>query len=126
MANFSYCPAVWNFYSAKDKYKVEKLQERTLRFVYSDYCSSYSEHLDKAETCTLELRRIHSICTEIYRTINNIGPEYMNSLVVPNQSHYSSGRPLNLFVTRINQATYGLRSFRYQGTVLWNNLPEEI
>ena len=126
MANFNYCPAVWHFCSAKDKHKVEKIEERTLHFVYSDYCSSYSELLDKAETCTLELRRIHFICTEIYKTINNIGPEYMNSLVVPNQSHYSSRRPLNLFVPIINQTTYGLRSFCYQGTVLWNSLPEEI
>ena len=111
MANFNYCPAVWHFCSAKDKHKVEKMQERTLRFVYSDYCSSYSELLDKAETYTLELRRIHFICTEIYKTTNNFGPEYMNSLVVPNQSHYSSRRPLNLFVPRNNQTTYGLKVF---------------
>ena len=131
MTNFNYCPAVWHFCSVKDKHKVEKIKEHTICFVYSDsnlsiQSSSYSELLDKAETCTLELRRIHFICTEIYKTISNIAPEYMNSLVVPNQSHYSSRRPLNLFVPRINQTTYSLRSFRYQGTVLSNSLPEEI
>ena len=123
MENFSYCPTVWHFCSAKDKHKIEKIQEC---FVYSDYCSSHSELLDKAQTCTLELRQIHFICTEIYKTINNIRPEYMNSLVIPNQSYYSSRRPLNLFVPRINQTTYGLRSFHYQGTVLWNSLLKEI
>ena len=106
MANLNYCPA-------KDKNKIEKIQECTLHFVYSDYCSHYSELLDKAETCTLELRWIHFVCTEIYKTIKNIRPEYMNSLVVPNQSHYSSRRPLNLFMPRIDQTTYGLRSFCY-------------
>ena len=85
-----------------------------------------AERLDKEETYTLEQIQIHFICTEIYKTINNIGPEYTNSLVVPNQSDYSSRRPLNLFVPIINQTTYGLRSFRYQGTILWNSLPEEI
>ena len=50
------------------------------------------------------------------QTINNIGPEYMNSPVVSNQSHYSSRRPLNLFVPRINETTYGLKTFRYQST----------
>ena len=30
MANFNYCPAVWHFCSAKDKYKVERIQEHTL------------------------------------------------------------------------------------------------
>ena len=42
------------------------------------------------------------------------------------QSNYSTRRPLNLFVPRVNQTTYGLHSFRYQGTLLWNSLPEEI
>ena len=74
MTNFNYCPAVLHFCSAKDKHKLEKIRGRTLRFVYSDYCSSYSELLDKAETCTLEPRRIHFIYTEIYKTINSVGP----------------------------------------------------
>ena len=60
-------------------------------------------------------------CTKISKTIN-IRPEYRNSLVVPSQSHYSSGRPLNLFMPGINITTYGLRSFRYQCTILWNSL----
>ena len=42
--------------------------------LYTQHCSSFSELLDEAETCTLELRRIHFICTEIYKTFN-IGPE---------------------------------------------------
>ena len=81
------------------------------------------ELLDKAETCTLELRRIHFICTVIYKIIN-IKPEYMNSLIIHNESH-SSRRPLNLFMPRINQTIHGLISFCWQGTVLWNSLPEE-
>ena len=109
MANFHHCPAVWHFCSAKDKHKVENIQECTLRFVYSDYCSLYSEMLDKAETCTLEVRRVHFICTEIYKTINNIGPEYMNSLVVPSQSHYSSRWPLTLPLVVPSQSHYSSR-----------------
>ena len=97
MENFNYCPAVWHFCLAKDKHKAEKIQERTLRFVHSD-------------------------CTEIYKTTNNIGPEYMNSLVLPNLSHYSSRRPLNLFVPGINQTTYGLRNFSYQGKVPYSGI----
>ena len=93
-----------------------KVQECTLRFAYADYSSTYSELLCKAESCTLELRRIQTICTEIYKTLNYMGPVYMNNLIIPNQSNYSTRRPLNLFVPRVNRTTYGLRSFRYQGT----------
>ena len=103
-----------------------KGQERTLRFVYADYSSTYSELLCKAESCMLELRWIQMISTEIYETLNHVGPVYMNHLIILNQSNYSTRRPSNLFVPRVNQTTHRLRSFRYQGILLWNSLPEEI
>ena len=81
-------PVVWHFCSAKDKHKIDK-NTRT----HSSLCILrllFSELLDKGETCTLEPRHIHFICTEIYKPINNIGAEFMNNLVVPNQLHYSS------------------------------------
>ena len=34
---------------------------------------------------TLELRRIQPICTEIYKTLNHMGPVCMNNLIIPNQ-----------------------------------------
>ena len=126
LANFNYFPAIWHFCCAKDQHKMEKVQERTFRFVYANYSSTYSELLCKAESCTVELRRIQMICTEIYKTMNNMGPVYMNNLIIPSHLNYSTRRPLNLFVPRVNQTTYGLRNFRYHGTLLWNSLPEEI
>ena len=83
LANFNYCPTIWHFCSVKGQHKMEKVQERTLRFVYADYSSTYSELLCKAESCTLELRRIQTICTEIYKTLNHMGPGYMNNLITP-------------------------------------------
>ena len=32
LANFNYCPTIWHFCCAKDQHKMEKVQERTLRF----------------------------------------------------------------------------------------------
>ena len=86
LANFIYCPTIWHFCSTKDQHKIEKVQERTLRFVYADYSSTYSELLCKAESGTLELRRIQTICTEIYKTLNHMGPVDINNIIIPNQS----------------------------------------
>ena len=105
---------------------MEKINERALCFVYNDYTSTYSNLLDKGETSTLELRTIRFVCTEIYKIFNQIGPSYMSNLVTPMQSHYSSRRPPDLFVPRVTQTTYGLKSFRYQGSKLWNSLPDDI
>ena len=42
-SNFGYCPIVWHFCSKTSTDKMEKLQYRALRLVYSDFDSSYEE-----------------------------------------------------------------------------------
>ena len=36
-SNFNYCPLVWYFSSSKSLKKTERIQERTLRFLYNDH-----------------------------------------------------------------------------------------
>ena len=36
-SNFNYCPLVWYFSSSKSLQKIEKIQERALRFLYNDH-----------------------------------------------------------------------------------------
>ena len=114
-SNFNYCPVVWHFCSAKNLYKMERIQERAFRFIYSDHSSSYNELLEKYGAGALELNRLRVMCTEIYKILNGISPSYMQSLFVLNQSRYSSRRPLDLHLPRVNQTTYGLNSFRHGG-----------
>ena len=47
------------------------------------------------------------ICTEIYKTLNHMGPVHVNNLIIPNNSNDSTGRLSNLFVPRVNQTTNG-------------------
>ena len=44
-SNFGYCPVVWHFCSKTSTDKMEKLQYRALRLVYSDFDSSYESLL---------------------------------------------------------------------------------
>ena len=41
IANFNYCPVIWHFCKCKKIQRIEKIRERALRFVYSDYTSTY-------------------------------------------------------------------------------------
>ena len=66
------------------------------------------------------------MCTEIYKILNGIAPSCMQNLSVMNQSRYSSRRPLNLHLPRVNQTAHGLNSLRYARAKLWNSLPEDI
>ena len=44
-SNFNFCSLAWHFCTEKNSKKLEKVQERELRFVYEDYNSSYEELL---------------------------------------------------------------------------------
>ena len=48
MSNFNYCPIVWHFCGETNARKIEKFQERALRFIYEDYSSSYEDLLNKS------------------------------------------------------------------------------
>jgi hypothetical protein len=41
LSNFNYCPVTWHFCSEKNTKKIEKIQERALRFIYEDYENTY-------------------------------------------------------------------------------------
>ena len=46
-SNFDYCPLVWYFSSAKSLQRIEKIQERALRFLHNDHLSSYGDLLSR-------------------------------------------------------------------------------
>ena len=57
------------------------MQKWALRFLYEDHVSSYEELLQKAGKETMKVNRLRSLCIEIYKSINNINPTYMNEIL---------------------------------------------
>ena len=53
-SKFDYCPLVWMFHSRKLNSRVNKLHERTLKMVYQDYASSFTELLEKDNSTTIQ------------------------------------------------------------------------
>ena len=84
------------FSSAKSLKKVESLQKRALRFLYEDYVSSYEVLLQKAGKETMKVNRLRSLCTEIYKLINNINLTYMNEIFKLRKTSRAVGSSTNL------------------------------
>ena len=80
-SNFNYCPLVWYFSSMKSLQKIEKLQERALRSLYNDHKSSYNDLLLKSGRCTMQVSRQSTLCTEIYKTMNDLNPPFMKKFL---------------------------------------------
>ena len=107
LSHFNYCPIVWHFCSRYNIVKLERIQERGLRFVFNDYFSSYEALLSKAGLSTLEIGRIRNIAVEMYKAINGYSPPYICSLIETRNSNYNLREPLNVNLPRPNSTKFG-------------------
>ena len=116
-SNFNYCSLVWKFSSAKSLNKIESLQKRALRYLYSDYESLYDTLLAKSGKVTMKASRLRSLCVEIYESINSINPSFMNEIfrLRVNNRMFRSQHRLNLDVTKVNRVSFGNKSIRSFG-----------
>ena len=103
--------------------KMEKLLERSLRFVYADLNSSYQQLLEKSSLASLEIERKKQIVIEAFKIKHDIAPKYLKSLVVCRHSGYGTRQSLNLELPKYNRITYGKNSLKFMIPYLWNDLP---
>ena len=106
--------------------KLEKLQERTLCFVFSDYTSPYSDLLKRGNFLSLSALRIRYLAIEMYKCVHGLNPPYLNELFVSKYTHYNLRDSNRLQQPEFQTVRYGFKSFRYYGSKLWSSLPTDI
>ena len=84
IAHFNYCPLVWYFTSAKQIYKIEKIQERALGYITDGYDSNYQQLLEKNQFVSMEIKSKQTLCMQTFKTFNNLNPPYMKELFQKN------------------------------------------
>ncbi|MCU7801455.1 MAG: reverse transcriptase family protein, partial [gamma proteobacterium symbiont of Lucinoma myriamae] len=124
---FNYCPLAWHFCSEQNTKKLEKIQERALRFVYEDYDLSYEELLHKANIPTLHVRRLRTMAIETFKILNNMSPSVLSNLVNLRDNTSYNFRYTNILqIPQVRTSNYGKKSFRYAAAVLWNSFPDDF
>ena len=85
--------------------KNEKIQKHCLRLVLDEYESDYGSLIEKNGTTIIQIKRLQTLATEIFKTINNISPSYMKNIFTPkiNAKIWLHG----IIVRHHNTATYG-------------------
>ena len=127
-SNFNYCPLVWNFTIAKAINKIESVQKRELRFLFENYESSYDTILMKAQKPTMTVQRLRYLCTEIYKTVNDLNPSYMKNVFKKSDTIRSkqTQHQNNLIVLRPNYYEFGTKCLISLGPKIWDSLPVNI
>ena len=88
--------------------------------------SSKDELLKKSNISTIRIRNIRTLAIEMYKSLNNMSPEYICSLFETKNIVYKLRDESCLNQPLVRTTTYGLRSIRYFGPKLWNMLPKSI
>ena len=123
---FSYASTVWHFCGLSDIHKMEKLHERCIRFIYNEYDKNYFKLLNEKKLNTLFGKRTLAMCCETYKTVHDLNAAYMKDILCQRPSKYPSRNADDLYVPKVNQITYGHKSYRVQGPKMWNCLPNEL
>ena len=123
-SNFMYCPLTWHFCSKSSQSKTEKIHYRSLKMLTYDYNSDYKDLLEITETSTMEIKRLRTLALELFKTVNNLNPDFMKDIfyLFPDQTH----KKYDIFVHSRNTASFGDKSLRALGPHVWNSLPENI
>ena len=123
-SNFNYCPLVWHFCGQVNNNKLEKLQERSLRIIHNDYESSFETLLKCSKQESLLTKRLKIMILEVFKTVNRLNPSCLHHLFTKNEVVYDL-RTQKLEQPNRRTTTYGLRTFLYLGSKLWNLLASE-
>ena len=81
--SFNYWSLAWHCCSNESSQKIEEMQKRCLRLVLDDYESNYGNLIKKDSTTAMEVKRLQTLATEIFKTISNINPSYMKNTFAP-------------------------------------------
>ena len=125
-SNFNYCPLVWFFTSRESIDKIDKIQERALRFVLKDHISDYKNLLLKSGFDSFRIYAVKCLMIELFKILEGITPNYLSDLFVKADTPYDTRDKNKLIQPLKRTTTYGLRSFQYYGAHVWNMLPINI
>ena len=87
-SKFDYHSLAWMFHGRKLSSQVNKLHERTLRIVYQDYASSFTELLEQDNSTTINKRNMQLLATELFKVKNGLSPPFINEIFLENAHHY--------------------------------------
>ena len=126
-SQFNHCPLIWMFHSKTLNNKINRLHERALRIVYSDYKSSFCELLKKGKSFSIHHKSIQSLAIEIYKFSHNLSPCIMNNIFKVNQTVPYDLRKRNVLQSRKpTSVRYGTETISYMAPKIWTLFPETI
>ena len=121
MPHFDYCSPVWDCLSGYLSDKLQKLQNRAARVITKSPFDASSNHLLSTLSWErLSLRRKKQKALMMYKTMNDLAPEYLQSLFSQRHSAYNLRNSEGRLTLSKPSTNYLKRRFSHSGAMLWN------
>ena len=128
LPHFDCCSPVWDGMSGCLSDKLQKLQNRAARVItQSPFDTSSKLLLAMLRWEKLSLRRKKQKALIMYKTLNELAPDYLQCLFTERHVNvYNLRNPEGKLSLPKPNTNYLKRSFCYSGACLWNNLPQDL
>ena len=126
-SQFNYCPLIWMFHSRTINNKINRLHERALRIVYSDFKSFFEGLHMKDNSFSIHERNIQSLAKEIYKFLNGLSPSFLNNVFHKNISNSYDTRNHKKFDSRNpRKVRYGTETTSYIARKIWSKVAKTM
>ena len=99
---------------------------RSLHYVFNNFNSTYEQLLEQINHPSLCNRRIHDTLILVYKSIHGYAPKYISDLFSLRSYTMNLRGYDSLIIPRVNTTKYGIHSFSYSASKLWNSLTDSI
>ena len=126
-SQFNYCPLIWMRYNHSLNHKINRLHERCLWIIYSDKKSSFVELLEKDESVSIHHENIEKLGIEMLKVLSGENPQLVNEIFrIRDEDSYELLQRSCFHIPSVNTVFSGTESIRFQGSKIWEFIPNDI
>ena len=114
------------FCGKEANHKINRTHKRALRILHNDYDSSLNTLLKKSDTVTIHIKNLQKLMLEIYKSMNHLNPSYIWHIHERKEIQYGLKTKHLCKLQSTKTIKFGMESLSFRGSILWNNLNDEI
>ena len=123
-SQFGYCPIVWLFHGKVAEDQINRIHKRALKAVYNDFDSTFETLLAKGNHETVHQANLKQLIIKVFSCVKKESPAILQDIFTIDNCHHNLRINNRLKLPKTNSLTYGLQSFSYRGSSIWNSLPD--
>ena len=111
------------FCKKKQYLQIQKIRHKALKVVYNSN-KNYDELLRDNNEFSIHQRHLRALICEVFKSLNNLNPEFMWSYFVFKNITYNIRNGPLLRLPSAKSTSYGINSVLFRACLLWNSLPQ--